>query len=358
MRDGEIEAGVGATAHAKAMRVAWLDSARGIGILLVVAGHALGGLIDSPLGAEFGQGRSLFFAIYTFHMPLFMMLSGVMVSARLARSPARFRNRLISGMVWPYFLWSAFQLTVIAALGSLVNQPLGDYLGTLTSLPWHTVSQFWFLYALFLLHVLAMGTIGTLGREGFLLLCLALKPFAQAVELPEVLHLAANHALFYGIGVWLTSDGLKAIAVDRPRGFRIGMVVIAAALLWLVLGVANGLDAARQLPTAKAAGIAFLAWRHETLPAAIAGAFAMVGLATFATGRLETVLAMLGRKSMSIFVLHIMAIAGVRILMTKAFHIDEPWPIFALACCAGVSLPLLADALIRRLKLEHWLGLA
>ncbi|WP_448994879.1 acyltransferase family protein [Novosphingobium sp.] len=358
MSQSQAEALAGTVAGARSGRVAWLDTARGIGILLVVAGHALGGLIDSPLGEGFGQGRSLFFAIYTFHMPLFMMLSGVMVSARLAKSPARFRNRLLSGIVWPYFLWSSFQLTVIAAMGSLVNQPLGDYFGTLASLPWHTVSQFWFLYALFLLHVLAMGTLGTLGREGFLILCLALKPLAQIVALPEVLHLAANHALFYGIGVWLTPDGLKAIAVDRPLGFRIGMVFIAVALLWLVLGVANSFDATRQLPTAKAAAIAFLAWRHEALPAAIAGAFAIVGLATFATGRLETVLALLGRRSMSIFVLHIMAIAGVRIVLTKALHVAEPWPVFTLACLAGVLLPLLADTVIRRLKLDRWLGLA
>ncbi len=345
-------------ASADALRVEWLDVARGIGILLVVAGHALGGLIDSALGGDFWLGRALFFCIYTFHMPLFMMLSGLLVNARLERSPKRFRDRLLTGMVWPYFLWSAVQLTIIQASGSLVNQPIGDYFATLVSLPWHTVSQFWFLYALFVLHVLAMIALGPLGRQGFVLLCLALKPFSLILPLPEVLHLAANHALFYGIGVWLMPEGLKALAIDRSRGFRFGLIVTAGLLVALALSVADGFDATRQLATAKAAAIANLAWRYETLPAAIAGVLAMVALASFPAGRLGRILALLGRRSMSIFVLHIMAIAGLRIILIKFFNIDQPWPIFAAACVAGVALPLLADAVIRRWRIERWLGLA
>lgn len=350
--------GIASAYGASQDRAEWLDVARGIGILLVVAGHALGGLIDSALGRDFWLGRLLFFCIYTFHMPLFMMLSGILVNARLKRSPQRFRSRLLTGMIWPYFLWSAVQLTVIWATGSLVNQPIGDYVTTLVSLPWHTVSQFWFLYALFILHVLAIVTLGPLGRQAFLLMCLTLKPFSLLLPLPEVLHLAANHALFYGIGVWLAPEGLKALAVDRSRLFRINTVLLAAELVALALNAADSFDPTRQLATAKAAAIANLAWRYEALPAAMTGALAMVALASFCAGKPGAILALLGRRSMSIFVLHIMAIAGVRIVLIKFFHINQPWPIFAAACAAGIALPLLADAVIRRLKIERWLGLA
>ncbi|MDT0508421.1 acyltransferase [Novosphingobium sp. MMS21-SN21R] len=339
-------------------RVEWLDAARGVGIMLVVIGHALGGLIDSALGNDFWLGRALFFCIYTFHMPLFMMLSGLLVSARLDRSRKRFRDRLWTGIAWPYFLWSAVQLTVILATGSLVNQPLGDYFATLATLPWHTVSQFWFLYVLFLLHVLSMVALKPLGREGFLLLCLALKPLALILPMPEVLRLAANHALFYGIGVWLTPDGLKSLAVDRSRWFHLGLLGVATGLVGLALSAADTFDVTRQMVSAKAAAIAYLAWRYEALPAAIAGAVSMVALASMPTARLGSVLALLGRRSMAIFVLHIMAIAGVRIVLIKFFHVDQPWPIFAIACLAGLALPLLADAVIRQLRIERWLGLA
>lgn len=352
----QLDAGVAASAGAE--RLDWLDAARGIGILLVVVGHTLGGLIDSPLGRDFALGRALFLAIYTFHMPLFMMLSGVLVSARLERSRLRFCRRLLTGLIWPYFLWSAVQLSVIAATGALVNQPLGDYARTLASLPWHTVSQFWFLYVLFVLHVMAMAVLGPLGRQGFLLLCLALKPLSQLVALPEVLHLTANHALFYGIGVALMPQGVKALAVDRSRAFQIGLVLLAFVLVWLVLGTADSFDPARQLATAKAAAIARMAWDQRSLPASIAGAFAMVALTGLTGARLQGILAWVGQRSMTIFVLHIIAIAGVRIVLLKLFPASQPWAVFAVASVAGVALPLLGDAVIKRLKLEGWLGLA
>jgi len=41
----------------------------------------------------------------------------------------------------------------------------------------------------------------------------------------------------------------------------------------------------------------------------------------------------------------------------KVFHVDLPWPIFALASIAGIALPLMADAVIRWLRMEKWLGL-
>lgn len=351
-------AGVSEASGETAGRLAWVDVARGSGIVLVIVGHALGGLIDSPLGRGFGAGRSLFFAIYTFHMPLFLLLSGLLVADRLARDPRRFRARLWSGLAWPYFLWSAVQLTVIAALGTWVNQPLGDYLGSLASLPWHTVSQFWFLYALFVLHLLALVLLPGLGRNGFLLFCLALKPLAPTFPLPEVLHLTANQALFYGIGLWLGPRGLAGLATERPIAGKLALTALAGLLVALALSAADSLDPTRQLASAKAAAIANVAWRYEVLPAALAGALGTVALASLLRGRAAGVLVFLGQRTMPIFVLHIMAIAGTRIALARFAHLAEPWPVFAASVALGLALPLLADAILRRLGLTRWLGLA
>jgi fucose 4-O-acetylase-like acetyltransferase len=159
-------------------RIKWLDSARGLGIILVVIGHALGGLIDSKLGANQDVFRQLFFAIYTFHMPLFFLLSGLMVTKRLEKGQGIFLRGLIPSIIWPYFLWSVIQFSIIYALGSLVNRPAESYWPVILSLPWSTVSQFWFLYALFWMHILSVLLIPRLGREGFVLLALALKSLA------------------------------------------------------------------------------------------------------------------------------------------------------------------------------------
>lgn len=47
-------------------RIEWLDSARGIAIILVVLGHCIG-YIDDPLNK----------VILSFHMPAFFFLSGI-----------------------------------------------------------------------------------------------------------------------------------------------------------------------------------------------------------------------------------------------------------------------------------------
>jgi len=104
-------------------RIHWLDSARGIGIILVVFGHALGGLIDSPFGINQNTFRQMFFAIYTFHMPLFFLLSGLLVTKRLAKGQGPFLRALLPTIVWPYFLWSVIQFTIIYGLGTLVIAP-------------------------------------------------------------------------------------------------------------------------------------------------------------------------------------------------------------------------------------------
>lgn len=346
------------TANPQKPRILWLDAAKGAGIILVVLGHALGGLIDSILGSNFDLGRRAFFAVYTFHMPLFLMLSGMLVANRINANPAGFRRSLLTSIVWPYFLWSVIQFSIIYQLGSLVNQPVTNYEGTILSLPWHTVSQFWFLYALFLLHLLALVSLRSLGTAAFMLVCLALKPFALILPLPEVLHLAANQAPYYGIGVCLGQAGVAGVVVDRPRWVRgIALPIVAVGLISLALNSANGFDPALAVQTAKAAGIANLAWHLEVLPAALTGAFAVIGLASLAGHGLASMLGYLGQRTMPIFVLHIMAIAGSRIELIKFAHASNVWLVLAVTVVVGLISPLLADLVLRRLKLSRALGL-
>ena len=106
---------------------------------MVVIGHTLGALIDSPIGARLGAFRVHFFAIYTFHMPPFFLLSGLMVAHRLECGTAPFLRGLLPSVVWPYLLWSVVQYMVVFALGSAVNTPAAQYWPVVLSLPWNTV---------------------------------------------------------------------------------------------------------------------------------------------------------------------------------------------------------------------------
>lgn len=338
-------------------RIDWLDSARGLGIVLVVIGHTLGGLIDSRIGAGLGVFRSLFFAIYTFHMPLFFLLAGLMVPHRLARGTGAFLRGLLPSVVWPYFLWSVVQFTVIYALGSMVNTPATHYWPMLLSLPWNTVSQFWFLYALFWLHVLAALVVPRYGATGLFLLALALKALAPVLLLPVAVRLVCNHALFYAIGTMLGPDDLARVAVERRVAER---VVLFPALAALALGATFlalprfGADV--EFAAASSPVLANLAWRFPALGAATACVVASVAFVSLPAFAGNSLLNALGRLTMPIFVLHVMFVAGTRIVLMRLAHIDNPWVLAPLLVLAGLAGPLVVERVLRPLGLKRLLG--
>lgn len=338
-------------------RIKWLDSARGLGIILVVIGHALGGLIDSKLGANQDVFRQLFFAIYTFHMPLFFLLSGLMVTKRLEKGQGIFLRGLIPSIIWPYFLWSVIQFSIIYGLGSLVNRPAESYWPVILSLPWNTVSQFWFLYALFWMHILSVLLIPRLGREGFVLFALALKSLALILILPVPVKLVCNHLFFYAVGVWLMTAGLETLVIKRGLLVKtlvlpgIALVVILATL---VAAPRYGSDI--MLLGAGSPEIANLAWRFPAMAASIFGVAAVVAIASLPRIADSRILLWLGRMTMPIFVLHVMFLAGTRIALMRFGLAVDPVLILGISVAAGLVGPLIVERITRALGLNRYLG--
>jgi fucose 4-O-acetylase-like acetyltransferase len=79
-------------------RLSWVDSARGLAILLVILGHAIQYTVpdfDRHLG---------FRLIYAFHMPLFMFISGF-VTAPFAGPLGTYAARRARALLLPFFTW-------------------------------------------------------------------------------------------------------------------------------------------------------------------------------------------------------------------------------------------------------------
>ena len=66
----------------------WVDIAKGIGILLVVYGHTARGVVSAGMDASHGVLRLVDSIVYTFHMPLFLFLSGLFFCASLKKRGA------------------------------------------------------------------------------------------------------------------------------------------------------------------------------------------------------------------------------------------------------------------------------
>lgn len=350
VRNAISEAGVGRPQS----RLIWVDAAKGLGIVLVVTGHALGGMIDAGQVPEPDWFRLLFLVIYTVHMPLFFMLSGLFVQGRIARAPGAFLPGVLRTILWPYALWSVVQLTVIWGAGALVNAPLADYGRNLLLLPLVPVAQFWFLYALLLLHVLGLAVLPRLGPAGLALIGFGLASLAARGVLPPILTDTASMAPYYAVGVWIGAVGGVGM---RPGA---GPVAALGAVALLAVGLATSLtltELGPALASLKATDIAHIAFAFPSIFAALPASLALCALMAAAGDRLSGVLPYLGRHSLSIYVLHVMFVAGSRILLLKGFHLTGAVAVLPVLVVVGLAGPLLVYEGTRRWRLAGPLGL-
>ncbi len=88
-------------------RLVFLDIAKGIAILFVVAGHLIK---TNP--TIINHGKALTYLIYSFHMPVFFMLSGMGLYLSFSNNPISFKDfkdkckKYVKKLLLCYFLWS------------------------------------------------------------------------------------------------------------------------------------------------------------------------------------------------------------------------------------------------------------
>lgn len=90
-------------------RIDWLDICKGLGIILVVLGHA-------PLPSDIKA------FIYSFHMPLFFFLSGFVFSTKKYYNFFDFFKNRFSRLIIPYFLLSAILTIVYITYEKAINE--------------------------------------------------------------------------------------------------------------------------------------------------------------------------------------------------------------------------------------------
>lgn len=127
-------------------RYDWVDALKGVGITLVVLGHAVRGIHAAGLMTE-----DLFTAIdtriYAFHMPLFFFLSGFFLTASLARTSfASFIRTRTTNLLYPMVLWTYIFLGCKYLAGSMTNKPVA--LSDIAIFPLPGYLHFWFLWTL------------------------------------------------------------------------------------------------------------------------------------------------------------------------------------------------------------------
>jgi len=214
-------------------RTAWVDYARAIGIVLVVYGHVARGLFNAGIPVPQPAYTLADSVVYSFHMPLFFFLSGLFFLESLKKRGGRqLILSKVDTIVYPYVLWSIVQGSVEAALSKFTNGKVTW--GEVLAFPWAPRAQFWFLYALLLIFVLATILFSVLPkRSAVVLFVMAAILYVAGTQLPRnvILEFVTQNFVYFLFGVVFYE---RLMAFD----FSSKTVVLAAVAAFVVVQVA------------------------------------------------------------------------------------------------------------------------
>ena len=297
-------------------RIAWVDYAKGICIVMVVMMH-------SVLGVEASTGQTGFMHDLVafakpFRMPDFFLISGLFLAVVIDRDWRTYLDRKVVHFAYFYALWVTIQFAFKApgfaadlgwsGVGTLYLQSFVEPFGTL-----------WFIY---LLPIFFVVTKLTRNLPAFAVLgaAIALESARIATGWTVIDEFASRFVYFYA--GYLFADTVFALS-DRARGAP--LAALAGLAAWLVLNGALVWGGISE-------------WPLVSLALGFAGAGAIVVTATL-LARLRGLsgLRFLGEHSIVIYLAFFLPMAGARILLLKTGLIPDVGMVSLIVTIAGVA---------------------
>lgn len=319
-----------------------VDIARGLAIVAIVLGHVNRGLMASDLGVTWGPDLDR--VLYLFHLSAFAYLSGLFLQHGLARRGRRlFLTQRVTLFLWLYVVWHLLQVAVKIVTASLVNSPASW--SDLVRL-WIPEGQLWFLPWLVsvTLVVSLWGPWASQSRAYALVLlavCLALATWG--VDPLPAFSRGLALLLPFTLGALLGPDGHRRVFAG-PWSMPLAVAGIGALA---VVGLATQatpptVDTPDRTVLTVALGVG----------GCLAGTIGVLALSGWLArlGELR-LLSFLGQRSLEIFLAHIVAASGTRILLERA-GLEVPLAHLIIGTVAGLSAPLVLWAVVRRWRIS------
>jgi fucose 4-O-acetylase-like acetyltransferase len=314
----------------------WVFLAKGIGILLVVAGHFA---IDPRLTPSYWSAAVQL--VYAFHMPLFFLLSGYLYT-NTNEPYFLFLRKKVERLVYPFIsvaliflpikLFAGTEVALLHAVGAdsflyLLTNPVHSY-----------VPLLWFVHALFFIFVLYRPAQAAIGNTAVMVLLLLLDSAARVQELP-ILGNALAFAPFFVAGAMLKEhQRIESIASGGNS--------------WQVLSSMGAFIALYAVTVRE--GIQLDDTYLVRFGLGVLGSFAVINVAQALSNskmdRLTMVFRDLGIYSMSIYLFHTLFESAVGTVLVGTLGIARlPFEAIAfVAIAVGLIGPLLLERFVLR----------
>jgi len=300
-----------------------VDVARGIAIVAIVLGHVERGLASASL-MPYDTALTLDRLLYLFHLATFAYLSGLFVSRTVERDGAwPTVARRTTMFVWLYLLWTLVQGSVRIAASSVANTPVTP--GDVAKI-WIPEGQLWFLPWLIAVTAVAALTKPWSNRaRGVPVLLLAFLLALAVWGYDPLYAFTRGWALLFPFLVGCVVTQQRHAALAR-RLLVCTLVTLVGSGLWLWIGL--GTDAAT--PTTGGEGRTLGSVGTGVL-GCLAGTLAVLAFsAVVARTPVAGAVALVGRRSLEIFLAHIVVASGSRIVLEKADEGAQSDPLTAM----------------------------
>jgi Fucose 4-O-acetylase and related acetyltransferases len=220
------------------IRVYWIDLLKAGGMFLVILGHAASSITLKKM-------------IYSFHMPLFFIVSGYTWRIRKEVNLKEFVERRVTGLIIPYFVINLVFIPIWSFLVSIGKAPKQSLLETIIGIIYgnnlgsynSTVTVTWFLLTLFISEIIFYLVCKYSRNEKWkfcLVSIIASVGFIFSVIAPEThlmwhfdVALVGCSLIYIGDLFMVNADKLKNII--QKKGLTITIVIIMAIVC---LGIA------------------------------------------------------------------------------------------------------------------------
>lgn len=310
-------------------REIWVDAVKVLACVLVVLGHFSQSMVRS--GIVPGDALYSWFqmTIYTFHVPLFFICSGYLYQRYSKVDSLRSwgfnvaKKALALGV--PYAFFTAVTVCLKALAGDSVNSPAD---GLLTTLLLEPVAPYWYLYTLFFLFVVTPTVGGRVSSSALLVVFGALKALSilgLAGGLPFAVKSVMGFGVWFAAGMCLQSLGWRRLLGRAAAIAGLAFIPASVAVYALELGT----------------------WAEFLVGCAACVCVVGIALAIFPDGTEPKALAFCARYTMSVYLMHTIFAAGLRVMLSMAGVYSAPVHIVAGLVISFVG-PVAAMAVMSR----------
>ena len=314
------------TQHEVKKHYSEIDIARGLGIILVVLGHAFP---DAALegGVQPSFGKYIFNCIYSFHMPLFVFLAGFVTHKlykKTAEKTMRIKQRALR-LLLPYVVWSLIYIPFRILLSSISSTPFDLTRLWCVLIGESPYSGLWFLYALFLIDAIRTICCSTENSDVVLLALGAVFLVAGKLYVfPEPINWIFYCTFYYACGIIARRYYAKIKA-------HLGNTYILTGAILVLLSANYFFPRGNDLP-----------YRFVSIVTAIAGITIILGISIKI--RQNSLLEQVGSYSMDIYI-----ISGPLLVILRTvlyFKLNVPYSIYV---CIAVIMAIMCSIMLSKL---------